>query len=115
MSFGQTVDLQPGNEIDSGVLATSLVVKAAKGRLFGFTVYNSKGSAQFIHVHDAAALPAETAVPRLVFTVAATANLVIDLGVRGRRFANGIVICNSSTSPTKTIGSADCWFEASYV
>lgn len=95
--------------------AASLVVKASAGTLFGLSGYNSKVSAQFIQLHDAAALPADTAVPVVVITVPAGANFAIDFGVYGRRFATGIVVTNSSTGPTKTIGAADCWFDAQYV
>lgn len=94
--------------------AASLLVKSAGGTLFGITGYNSKASAQFIQVHDAAALPANAAVPVVVITVPASSNFSIDFGPTGRRFVNGIVLCNSSTGPAKTLGSADCWFDAQY-
>lgn len=92
----------------------SRIIKAGAGRLWGFSGYNSKASAQFIQIFDSATLPADTAVPVVVFTVATVANFSLDYSTRGRKFDNGIVICNSSTGPTKTIGSADCWFDAQY-
>ena len=94
-------------------LATSKVIKASAGTLFGISGYNS-GAAQFIQLHDAAALPADTAVPVVNIAVAATSNFSIDFGLYGMAFANGIVACNSSTAATKTIGGADCQFFARY-
>jgi hypothetical protein len=94
--------------------AASLVVKAKPGTLFGVSGYNSKASAQFIQIHDAAALPADTAVPVAVVTAAASSNFNFDFGIYGLECNTGIVICNSSTGPTKTIGSADCWIHARY-
>jgi hypothetical protein len=95
-------------------LAASLVVKAVPGILYGLSGINNKGSAQYIQVHDATALPADAAVPKIVFTVPATSNFSIDFGYYGRAFLVGIVVCNSSTLATKTIGSADCWFDVQY-
>jgi hypothetical protein len=113
--MGETINGAVARRNSSSVAyETNRVVKAAAGALFGLSGYNSKASAQFIQIHDAAALPADTAVPVVTMTVAASSNFSIDFGVYGRTFTNGIVICNSSTGPTKTIGSADCWFDAQY-
>ena len=109
-----TVTLTPTLQATTTAYAASLIVKAAKGKLLGITGYNSKGSAQFIQVHDSATLPADTAVPKVVIAVAASSSFSLEFS-KGRDFANGIVICNSSTGPTKTIGSADIWIDAQYI
>jgi hypothetical protein len=91
-------------------------VKTGSGVLFNVNGYNSKTSAQFIQVFDAMTLPADGAVPVLQFQVPAQVSFSINWGGKfGRYFTNGIILCNSSTGPTKTIGSADCWFDCQYI
>jgi len=94
--------------------SASLVAKSGAGILYGFSGYNS-GAAQFVQVFDSDTVPADTAVPVFVMTAAATANFWAAWVWPGRTFDRGIVICNSSTGPTKTIGSADCWFDVQFL
>ena len=94
--------------------AASLVVKASAGTLFGISGYNSLASTQFIQIHDAAALPSDNAVPKVVISVPASSNFSIDFGIYGRAFGTGIVVCNSTTGPTKTIGASNIWVDAQY-
>lgn len=99
------------NKSSSG-LAASLVVSSIPAVLYGLTVYNGKASSQYIQIHDAASLPADTAVPVFPpFTIGSGETRTLEFE-EGRNFATGIVVCNSSTAATKTIGSADCMFDA---
>lgn len=92
----------------------SRIIKTAPAILYGFSGYNSKSSTQFILVFDANSIPAEGAIPMIIISVAASSSFAFDLGSVGRTMKYGIVLVNSSTGPTKTIGSADCWFDVQY-
>jgi hypothetical protein len=96
----------------AGALEASRVLAPQKAVLFGLNITNTKASAQYILLHDASALPAEGATPAVAFTVPASTSAFVHFGLRGIGFANGIVVCNSSTAHIKTIGAADCVFAA---
>src|SRR5690348_17286280 len=100
---------QPANKSSLAYVA-SFVVKSGPALLFGFTVYSSKASAQFIQWFDAATVPADGVVPAGVISIAATSDREM-LWIPPRTFNTGIVLCNSSTGPTKTLASADCFFD----
>ncbi len=97
----------PGRLLNSVVVPGNIVV-------YGFTVYSTKGSAQYVNIFDASLLPADTAVPILSWPVAANNGVGFAFPANGRRFKTGLVLCNSSTDATKTIGSADCLFDVQY-
>jgi hypothetical protein len=96
----------------SAALEASRVIKAKRGRLLTLMVYNDSAADQYIQLHNAAALPANGAVPDYVFKVGAGNNGFAEFITTGLDFDTGIVVCNSSTAATKTIGAADCWFLA---
>lgn len=98
---------------NQAVLLTSVVVP---GRIvvYGFTVYNTKASAQYLNVFDASTVPADTAVPLFSFPLPAHNGVGFGWPANGRQFQTGLVLCNSSTDATKTIGSADCFFDVQF-
>ncbi len=106
-----TVVVKQQRNVSKATLSNSSLVAANPAVLFGIAGYNS-GPAQFIQLHDATSVPADTAVPVFNIAVAATSNYSIDFGIYGMNFLNGIVACNSTTAPAKTIGAADCQFFA---
>jgi|SRR6478752_1587987 len=100
-----------GTLVNSAAYEASHILKNSPGTLITIFGYNS-GGAQFIQLHNSATLPAEGAAPVAVIPVAAASRFEITIPVSGIPFTTGIVVCNSSTGPTKTIGSADCYFTA---
>lgn len=80
----------------------------------GFTVYSTKSSAQYLNMFDADALPADGATPIFSWALSANNGVGISWAPRGREFHAGLVLCNSSTDATKTLGSADCLFDVQY-
>ncbi len=104
-------ELLPDNAHSNG-LAASIVVSGAH-KLVGFTVNNTNASAQFIQVFDLAVLPADATVPAVSFTVGGASDKGV-LWLPPRKMLQGIVICNSSTAGSKTIGAADCFFDVQF-
>lgn len=98
----------------STALEASRVLKGEAGKLHSLSVFNSKASAQFILIMDAAAVPANGAVTLLEVPIAIAAGATVKIDYARPLIASaGICVCNSSTgSFTKTIGSADCVFRA---
>lgn len=103
------------SSLASTALEASHVIKASAGRLYQLTGVNTKTSAQYIQVFNSTTVPADTTAPILLAYVGAGANFSWDFGQVGRYFSTGISVSNSSTAATKTIGSADCWFNAEFV
>lgn len=100
--------------VHSNAFENARLVKSGPGKLYGFQGYNS-GAAQFVLVLDAVSLPANGAVPCFPIAVGATSVFSAFFGDTGRAFEQGIVLANSSTAPTLTIGAADCFFDAQYL
>ncbi len=107
--------VRPASNATTSALAASLVVKASAGVLYKLTGVNTLGSTQYIQVHNATSVPSNGAVPAVCIAVPTATTFDIDFGPRGRTFSTGIVVCNSTTVPTKTLGSANCWFDAQYI
>lgn len=113
--MGGTVRIQGADRAtNTGALAKSLVVSAVPGRLFSVSVWNNSVSDVYIQLHDAASLPADTAVPKLVFKCPADSEKARDY-VDGRIFTTGIVVAVSSSAATLTLTlTDDCIIDATY-
>lgn len=96
-------------------LAASAVIATGRAVLLRASMLNTNAALRYLQVFNAAALPAEGAVPVLSIPVAIGGFESLDLGVYGKFFPAGISMCSSSTAGIKTISAADAVIEATYV
>lgn len=106
--YGLRWEVLPDNYKSAG-LANSIVIPMSH-KLYGFTVTNTNVSPQSILFFDLTALPADGTVPDSVFDVGGSTTSGV-LWVPPRKVLRGVVLCNSSTPGSKTIGAADCFFD----
>ena len=97
----------------TAALSNGIVVP---GRLvvYGFTAYSSLGSAQWVHVYDANAIPSSGASPLFAWNVSAHSGVGFDWTPRGRQFQTGLVLVNSTAETTLTQGAANCFFDVQF-
>ena len=113
--FSEFAGAQLPTQSFSPVLENSHIALSGMGYLVSLVVNNTNVAAQFIQLFDANALPANGAAPNTVLTVPGSSDKFISWPLPGRLFLRGIIVCNSSTAATKTIGSADCFFDVQYI
>lgn len=98
----------------SSVAESSHIVSTRRCILFGFTASSTLAAIQWIHLFDQQTLPANGAVPALSFEVQST-NGASAQWFPGRFFRSGIVIANSTTQNSLTLGAANCLFDVNYL
>jgi hypothetical protein len=99
---------------DAGVAAgkiDKMVIHAGPAVLLSLFGYNA-GAAQYIHLHDAVAQPANGTVPLHTFAIAAADNFSVVVTITGINFSKGVVACVSTTPNTTTLGAKDVTFLA---
>lgn len=95
-------------------LASSLIAKSSAGTALSIFGLSTLASVQFIHVFDSAVVPSNGAIPTLIFRVTSNSNFNFPIADTGIPFTNGIVVCNSTTDATLTLGAANCSFVVTY-
>lgn len=97
-------------------LANQLVAKSGAGLLFGFTVYNSKASTQYVMVFDLQGIVnlSASSVPRMTFPVLSKQTITVGWANPWRAFKQGIILANSTADTSFTQGLADCTFDVQY-
>lgn len=103
----------PAAANSANALAANAVVATGPGWLYDIAGYNN--AEPYLHIHDAASQPANGTVPLLIIPItAATPQWFEKQFPGGLRFYTGLVICNSSTEETTTIGGATTQFVCNY-
>lgn len=95
-------------------LAASRVIKTGPGIFYAITMTNTNAAARFLQVFDANVLPADGAVPLFSRSIPIADSITIEWRV-GHTFNVGLIVCNSTTSASKTLGSADSIFDVTFV
>lgn len=95
--------------VSSTAYEASHVLKNSSGTFYSISCYNSAITPQFILLFNSSSVPSNSTAAFITPLVcAAGQNCLLDLSsVGGVWFSSGISWSNSSTSPTKTIGSSN--------
>lgn len=120
LGWGTPSELLANQPLNNHSIAyeASRVIKSGPGILYSLTVYSSLAGNQWVQLFDANTVPADGAVPCCILNLSGTtAGLTTPqwFWTAGRTFQAGIVVCNSTTGPTKTIGAANCFFDAQFI
>ena len=99
----------------SAVLENARVCRIGPALVSGFHAHSTLDTAQFIMVFDASAIPADGAVTPMVWEVAGDSSRDVAWVPYPRGFRNGVVICNSTTNATKTLGAANTLFDVQFI
>lgn len=99
----------------SAALEASAIIKASETKFYSITFVNTNGGTRYLQLFNSATLPADAVVPILTFPVATGVTFTYTTGEYPNLFSNGLVVCNSSTLASKTIGSADSLFYVQYI
>lgn len=89
------------------VAATSGVIKASAGKLYGGVFVNNNAAIRYLQLFNTAAVPADAAVPYVSIPVPLTGQIQLDFQHFGIYFSTGICWCLSTTFGTKTLAAAD--------
>jgi hypothetical protein len=100
----------PTKSIGDATLRNTLGVSKKPQKLFAVLGYNS-GPDQFIQVHERSLLVGDDLVPKHSFPVASGQYFSFDLGLVGEDL-DAIIICNSTTAETLTLGAEDVSIQA---
>lgn len=92
----------------SGGYTSGFVAATEPGKLISLQGYSNRD--QFIQVFDLTSVPANGSRPVLVKQ--ASGNFQFEFPIAGFQFLSGVIVANSTTSPTLTIGVADTFYTA---
>ena len=103
------------SQYSSSAAEHSKVIKATPGRLYGGILSNANAAARYFQFFNSTSVPADSTVP--VVTIYCPAGQSVSFSFAdtdGLYFSTGIVICNSTTQNSKTLGSADSLFNVAF-
>jgi hypothetical protein len=107
---GPVAGAQNAAVVGNAAYTNELVVATTPSKLYAVTGYNS-GPAQFIEVFETNKPPVTGATPVFSIPVSSGQYFDLDFSYYGADL-DSIVICNSSTANTLTLGSLNCGIQA---
>lgn len=96
--------------VNSAAADTDVLLFTGAGIIERLVVINATGTAGFVQIHDAATLPADTAVPIYSRALAANGEVVIE----DVYCATGAIVAVSTTAATLTISTNNAAFFANF-